>query len=99
MKEIRRIELDLENPATTPVESVPGTMMPIGSDYAVGFYEYPKLFELRTGRITQTWPELNTGRQNSSIIHNQSIPPLAMDNKRSRFAVADQKHITIIELG
>jgi hypothetical protein len=84
----------------TELESVPGTLMPVGTEHAVAFYEYPKLFELKSGKVLCSWPELKSGLQNSSIIHNQDpIPPLALDSSHKRFAIADEKQITVIELG
>jgi hypothetical protein len=82
----------------TKLESVLGTFMPLGNDYAVGFYEYPKLFELRSGKVVASWPELKSGLQNSSIIRHP-IPPLALDPSHNRFAIAGEKQITVIELG
>src|SRR6266702_1999029 len=50
------------------LESVPGTIMAVGRDHFVGFYEHPKLFEISTGKVVRSWPELSSGKQNSSII-------------------------------
>lgn len=82
------------------LQSTPGTFMPVGNDHFVGFYEHPKLFEISSGKVIQTWPELNSGRQISSIIwHLELPPPLALDPENKRFAVAGQKEITVIQLG
>jgi hypothetical protein len=81
------------------LESVPGTIMPVGQHHFVGFYEHPKLFEISTGKVIQSWPELNSGKQNSSIIwHQEQLPLLAMDPVGKRFAVADAEGITVIQL-
>ena len=82
------------------LESVPGTIMPVGQDHFVGFYEHPKLFEISSGKVIQSWPELNSGKQNSSIIwHHGQPPPLALDPAGKRFAVAGTDTITVIQLG
>jgi hypothetical protein len=82
------------------LESVPGTIMPVGPDHLVGFYEHPKLFEISSGKAILSWPELNSGKQNSSIIwHQGQPPPLALDPAGKRFAVADTDAITVIQLG
>jgi hypothetical protein len=82
------------------LESVPGTIMPVGPDHFIGFYEHPKLFEISSGKVIRSWPELNSGKQNSSIIwHHEMPPPLALDTTRRRFAVADASNITVIQLG
>lgn len=84
----------------TPLKGIPGTMTAIGPDYVLGFYDHPKLFDATSGEIVVSWPELKTGRQDSSIIHHiEAIPPFAVDAQKKRFAVADQASITVIELG
>jgi hypothetical protein len=80
-----------------------GILMSLG-DYAVGFYDHPKLIDVRTGEITARWPELRTGLQNSSIVRwlkevDRSTPPLALDPAHHRFAVADEAGVTVIQLG
>lgn len=78
-----------------------GTLMPIGERYAIGFYGCPKLFDLTSGEIVQRWPELQTGRQLSSIIHHLKSedlpPPMAFDPQNKRFAVVLGKQITVIQ--
>jgi len=82
------------------LESMPGTIMAVGRDHFVGFYEHPKLFEISTGKVIQSWPELSSGKQNSSIIwHHELRPLLALDPARKRFAVANANDITVIQLG
>ena len=81
------------------LDSMAGTIMPVGRDHFIGFYEHPKLFEIPTGKVIQSWPELVSGKQNSSIIwHADLPPPVAMDARGKRFAVADAKDITVIQL-
>ena len=84
----------------TRMQETAGTIMALNSEYVVGFYEHPKLIEIASGNVVQKWPELNSGKQNSSIIrHAEKLPPFALDSDRMRFAVADQKGITVIQLG
>ena len=93
---------DLTNRAfrsTAFLKEQAGTLMPLGS-LVVGFYQYPKLIEVSTGEIIIKWPEINSGEQNSSIIgHLDTIPPLALDARNKRFAVASKEVITVIQLG
>ncbi|HTD85347.1 MAG TPA: hypothetical protein VK850_02125, partial [Candidatus Binatia bacterium] len=85
---------------STPMEAIPGTIMPAGPEHVVGFYGHPKLFENCSGKVVHEWPELKSGQQNSSIMHHHDpIPPLALDPMKKRFAVADEKQITVIQLG
>lgn len=86
--------------AKCALAAVPGTVMPVGVNHFVGFYDHPRLFELSTGKIVQEWPDLETGKQDSSIMNGKEpVPPLAMDPTGHRFAVADAKGITAIQLG
>lgn len=81
------------------LDSPAGTLMPLG-DVAVSFYESPKLLDLAKGTVLQRWPELSTGRQNSSIIsHLGCLPAIALDPMNRRFAVADSEKITVVQLG
>ena len=82
-----------------PTERI-GTLMPLG-DYAVGFYDHPKLIDLSTGAVVQSWPDLFSGRQTSGIIWGlkEGRPRLALDARNARFAVADAEGVTFVQLG
>ena len=76
-----------------------GTIMPVNSEFIIGFHEHPKLIEIASGKVVKRWSELDSGKQNSSIIwHEEKLPPLALDSNRMRFAVADSKGITAVQL-
>lgn len=97
---VRYVAESNESSLLCKLESTAGTIMPVGPDYVVGFYEHPKLFQVSTGKIVYSWPELDTGLQNSSILRWQKPPPpLALDAERMRFAVAGPEEITVIQLG
>ena len=82
-----------------PLAEEAGTLMPVGNKYVVGFFEHPKLIEVATGQVLCRWPDLKTGQQNSSIMwHKPLPPPIALDPSKGRFAVADEKHITVVTL-
>ena len=69
-------------------------------DLAISFYEHPKLLDLATGKVLRRWPELQSGLQNSSIIHHHDPPPpIALDPLNRRFAIANSEAITVIQLG
>ena len=86
--------------SAAPVEQTVGTMMPVGTSHVIGFHTHPKLIDISTGRVTRSWPELDTGRQTSSIIHHiDPPPPIALDPARRRFAVAGEDRITVVQLG
>jgi hypothetical protein len=80
-----------------PLSAVPGTLMPIG-DYAVSFYEHPKILDLRTGEIGKIWQDISSGNQRSSISFNSKVPPIASDPANLRFAVASARKVHIIHL-
>lgn len=83
-----------------PLQEPAGTLMPVGEDFVVSFYEHPKLINLKTGEVAIRWPDIASGQQDGSIIHHiPKLPPIALDTPNKRFAVASQEHIIIIELG
>ena len=76
-----------------------GNLMAVDEKYVVGFYEYPKLINLRTGEILKEWKEISSGKQNSSInVQNEKYPPTAIDIERKRFAIADENFIHVVSL-
>jgi hypothetical protein len=78
----------------------PGTMMRVDDTHVVSFFRYPKVISLATGEVVREWKELETGTQTSSICHHvsPSIPPMALDPMRRRFAVADSDAIHVVTL-
>jgi hypothetical protein len=76
-----------------------GTMMWIGDRRVVSFYRCPKVIDLGTGEVVQSWPSLNSGLQEGSIIHHhETLPHLALDPARRRFAVGAPDRITVVQL-
>ena len=74
-----------------------GTLMAIDSQYVVGFYEHPKVINLRTGEVVFRLDDVDSGKQTSSIIHHVERPaPLALDPQRRRFAVATSAEILVV---
>jgi hypothetical protein len=78
---------------------VGGTIMPVGLDHVVSFYREPKLVRIDTGAVLHRWTGLASGVQDSSICHHLTvpIPPIALDSKGSRFAVASANMITVVQ--
>jgi len=76
-----------------------GTLMAVDPETAIGFFEHPKLVALRTGEIVMRWNGIASGKQASSIIMEEdSIPPLAIDVLRRRFAVADASGVHVVKV-
>lgn len=82
-----------------PLQEPVGTMMKLGQECVVGFFEHPKVFDLATGRVIWRMRELKTGKQASSIIDpREALPPLALDPAGGRFAVATEEGIRVVKL-
>ncbi len=79
------------------LEERAGTLMPIGAGLCFGFYRYPKLIDLQSGRVLQRWPELTSGVQMSSVLEGTAVPPvLALDPLHARFALAEGDKIHVV---
>ena len=76
-----------------------GEMMALG-DKVIGFYEHPRVYDIRSGDLVAEWPDIPTGKQNSSIIHHidQPIPHIARDAAKRRFAVASDRRIAVVSI-
>jgi hypothetical protein len=75
-----------------------GTLHAIGG-HVLALYEHPRLLDPVTGAVMDAWPDLATGTQTSSILLNQQpVPPVAVDAANSRFAVASDNTVTVIQL-
>jgi hypothetical protein len=82
-----------------PVAANIGTMFLVDENHVLGVYEHPKLVEIATGAIVREWPELETGKQNSSIIWGiDPVPPMAYDAQSQRLAVVQDKRIEVITI-
>jgi len=76
-----------------------GTLMPLGEDHVVSFYEHPKLIRISDGAVVKEWSHIDSGKQTSSIIHHiDDLPPIAIDPKGMRFAVANEGCIYMVAL-
>lgn len=82
----------------SPLAGPAGTLMAIDSQFAVGFYEHPKVIDIRTGEVVFRLDDVDSGKQTSSIIHHVERPaPLAVDPQRRRFAVATSTEILVVQ--
>lgn len=80
------------------IEEPVGEMMPVGSDFVVGFYDHPKVFDVTTGKVVKRWPDLPSGTRNSSIeISHDHSPVVALDAAHRRFAVVCDGEIVVVE--
>jgi hypothetical protein len=77
-----------------------GPTMAVGDDTVITFFEHPTLTNTRTGAVELAWQDIDSGREDSSIVwHRPPDPPIALDPARARFAVADADGITVVEVG
>ena len=75
-----------------------GNVHAIGT-HVLALYEHPRLLDPFTGTVVETWPDLSTGTQTSSIIwHQPPVPPVAVDSANGRFAVASEHTVTVVQL-
>jgi hypothetical protein len=78
------------------LEEEAGTIMRVGDRHVVGFYSYPKLFEIATGKVVRRWTEIPSGTQMSSISFYSVVPPMALDSANRRFAVAEGSKVHVV---
>lgn len=78
-------------------EQTVGSMMWLGDGLVVGFHKFPKVFDVATGKILLSFPEIRSGSQASSIIrHEQPLPVIACDPIGRRFAVASDNRVEVV---
>jgi hypothetical protein len=80
-----------------------GDLMPISERYVVAFYDYPKLIDLTTGKIVWCWSKIALGKPLSNVgvtnkYCNRPIAKIAIDINNSRFAVASESEIAIVQI-
>lgn len=76
-----------------------GLLMPINERFAVGFFDYPKVFDLNSGEIVHKWSDILTDKRNSSIIwHIDNFSKIAIDRNYKRFAVGTKNTIEVVVL-
>lgn len=80
------------------VDEPVGTMMWLDEHRVVGFYENPKVFDVRTGKVIFRWPDIATSKQLGSINSQlPSISAIAVDRNKKRFAVGSAERISVVE--
>ncbi|MFK7970026.1 MAG: hypothetical protein AB8F95_06640 [Bacteroidia bacterium] len=74
-----------------------GTLIPINQHQALDLYEHPKLIDLDSGQAKIRFEDINSGKQNSAIIHHlDHIPPIAVDMKHKRIAIGNGNKIELL---
>lgn len=75
-----------------------GNLLAIDEHRAWDFFHHPKLIDLDTGKIEWQEEGINTGNQNSSIIHDLQLPPIAWNRKASKLAIGGENKVEILTL-
>ena len=74
-----------------------GHVMAIDDTYAWDMYQYPKIFNFRTGRIVDKCEDIFSGHQQSSIIHHIKDLPIIVFNKQTRqMAVLNNHQLDVL---
>jgi hypothetical protein len=77
-----------------------GTILALGKGHVLSLYRHPKLIDLSTGKIVHVWSELQSGRQDGSIMWHLDAdakpPPMAFDPLGERFAIVNNDTVTVI---
>ena len=102
-EEIELNEVRVIDPTHTECEQVfkikdrAGSIFPIGNSHVLSLYEHPKLIELGSGKVVQSWSHINSGKQHSSILINQAeVPVMVFDCAGQRVAIAGQDGISVL---
>jgi hypothetical protein len=75
-----------------------GMIMP-WREWVISFYGYPKAIDPKTGTVVYRWQHLYSGKQIGSVdLGNPEPPPIALDPRNGRFAVASASAVHIITL-
>lgn len=72
--------------STTKVNGEFGNLFAINEQYAWDMYRFPKIIHISTGEIIASLEEIDTGKQNSSIM-NADMPQIRFNNKTKQIAV------------
>jgi hypothetical protein len=80
------------------VEGNLGTLLPFGEN-VLSLFEHPKLLEPTTGAVIESWPDLPTGNRTVAYgLEPERVPPVAVHPGGTRFAVASEQFITVVDL-
>jgi len=94
---------DLNRPSQPVIAHAPerlGTVMAVGTDHLLALHDHPRLVDVRSGAVVQSWPHIRSGTQTSSIFDPAvGIPATALDPMGLRCAIADGTGITVLEFG
>jgi len=80
------------------IETPTGSLFPVSDSHALAFYDFPRLLNVNTGAVIQSWPMIATDKRNSSIGYHDIKAHIAVDAPNQRFAVATDEAIFIVNI-
>ena len=76
-----------------------GTLIPLDENRVIDLFDHPKLIDLNSGKVLQRFEEIDSGKQNSSIIHHiDKVPPMAVSSDRKNIAFGNGTNIELLEI-
>ena len=86
---------EILNPLTTNSEI--GNVFAIDDTKCWDLYDYPKIIDLKSGKVIDEIKEIDSGKQGSSIIHHLAdLPKIAFNRKTKQIAIAKDNTIEIL---
>ncbi len=86
---------DILNPINVNAEI--GNIFAINDTKCWDLYNYPKIIDLKSGKVIDKMEEIDSGKQGSSIIHHLSdLPKIAFNKKTKQIAIAKDNTIEIL---
>jgi len=74
-----------------------GNIYVIDENYAWDLYKYPKIIDIHTGEVKEEIKDIDSGLQNSSIIHHvKNLPTIAISRDRRNIAIKRENTIDIL---
>lgn len=84
---------------TPEIPAVLGTIWAL-EEGVLALHNHPRLYDWRMGALLAGWPDLDSGQQQSSVIHHIDPPaPFALDRAGRRFALGTGAGVTVVSLG
>ena len=76
-----------------------GNVYPINEELAWDIYKYPKIVNLKTGKVIDREKSIDSGEQNSSIIHHlDNLPHISFSEDRRQVAIGRGREIVILRI-
>jgi hypothetical protein len=80
------------------VEGKCGNLLAIDDQWAWDLFEHPKLIHLETGKIEWAAADIDSGKQNSSIIGHMEVPLVAWDRENGKLALSAEKKVEVLTI-